>query len=125
MRIGRKIYTAGRLFCPYKQMWTEHETIGRKENWSMENKETKELKPDELGEVSGGMIRIMNDGERVLNEAGIREIAARFRSRGASRDDVLASIREKSGCWIRDKSEQTLYDMDCRIRNLVDEVFKG
>lgn len=91
----------------------------------MENKETKELKPDELGEVSGGMIRIMNDGERVLNEAGIREIAARFRSRGASRDDVLASIREKSGCWIRDKSEQTLYDMDCRIRNLVDEVFKG
>ena len=91
----------------------------------MENKETKELKLDELGEVSGGMIRIMNDGERVLNEAGIREIAARFRSRGASRDDVLASIREKSGCWIRDKSEQTLYDMDCRIRNLVDEVFKG
>ena len=91
----------------------------------MENKETKELKLDELGEVSGGMIRIMNDGERMLNEAGIREIAARFRSRGASRDDVLASIREKSGCWIRDKSEQTLYDMDCRIRNLVDEVFKG
>ena len=91
----------------------------------MENKETKERKLDDLGEVSGGMIRIMNDGERVLNEAGIREIAARFRSRGASRDDVLASIREKSGCWIRDKSEQTLYDMDCRIRNLVDEVFKG
>ncbi len=91
----------------------------------MENKETKELKLDELGEVSGGMIRIMNDGERVLNEAGIREIAARFRSRGVSRDDVLALIREKSGCWIRDKSEQTLYDMDCRIRNLVDEVFKG
>ena len=86
----------------------------------------KELELDELGMASGGAIRTTIDGERVLNEAKISEMAFKCRNLGMSVEAALAMILEKIGGGLKlDNREQAKKDIDCRIQKLVENSFRG
>ena len=86
----------------------------------------KELELDELGMASGGAIRTTIDGEHVLNEAKISEMAFKCRNLGMSVEAALAMIREKTGGGLKlDNREQAKKDIDCRIQKLVENSFRG
>ena len=92
----------------------------------MDGKEMKELGLNEMEEVSGGAIWDMNGSERVLNEGRVAALAAKYKSNGLSSDAAYAAIRENhGGWWIQNNREQTLSNIDCRIKDMVEKVFNA